>query len=575
MSSVAPEHGRPAEPAPGEPVGPTSVVAQLVPIPLADGTVLRATVHRPVTEGPVPVVLALTPYPVNAARQEMDEQAFVDRGLAVVVVALRGTGASEGAFVPWEGHAQDARDVLEWCASQPWATGAVVGWGRSYLAQTLLYLASTGHPALRAMHLAVCPGDPVDVAYRGGALLLGSSLNWVTAMSRGEIGRAAARGEDVADDAAAWEELASDLVGAARSGPFADLPLLARRFPAWRAWVTHPAGDPWWGERALPPRPGIPTLYVAGWHDIFRDLTLRQYATARHPASRLVVGPWAHGAPWRAIGEADHGRAAARGAEKLAAQAVDFLVAHATGAAAPADPAAAEPAPPVRVFVMGIDEWRDLDAWPPPAAARPWYLAPDGVLAAEPAHEAPPSTFTADPADPVPTVGGTNLFEQGDAALGAGPWDQRRLDGRPDLLTFVSPPLTADLTVIGDVVVHLVAATDAVDTDWVATLSDVHPDGPALGVLQGVARVREVLGGLVPPGEAREVPVDLGATAHTFRAGHRLRVDVASSSFPRFDVNPGTGTSAAVTPVADHRAAHQTVHHDAARPSRLVLPVVP
>ncbi|WP_188037261.1 CocE/NonD family hydrolase, partial [Actinotalea sp. JY-7885] len=200
MRSVAPESS-----------GPTSLVEQLVPLPLADGTVLRATVHRPAGDAPVPVVLALTPYPVDAARQEMGEQGLVDRGLAVVVVALRGTGASEGTFVPWAGHIEDAREVLEWCATRPWATGAVVGWGRSYLAQTLLYLASAGHPALRAMHLAVCPGDPVDVAYRGGALLLGSSLNWAAAMTRGALARAAARGEDVAAEAAQWETLVDDL----------------------------------------------------------------------------------------------------------------------------------------------------------------------------------------------------------------------------------------------------------------------------------------------------------------------------------------------------------------------------
>ncbi|WP_188037348.1 CocE/NonD family hydrolase, partial [Actinotalea sp. JY-7885] len=358
----------------------------------------------------------------------------------------------------------------------------------------------------------------------------------------------------------------------ARRAPLADLAPLARRFPAWRDWVTHPASDPWWRERALPPRPPVPTLFVAGWHDIFCDLTLRQFGTSTHPASRLVVGPWAHGAPWRAIGEVDHGPAAARGAERLGAEAVDFLVAHATAAH---DGVTVHDAPRVRVFVMGADVWRDLDAWPP-REAEPvtWHLAPDGGLVPDAVEgQKAPSAFRHDPHDPVPTVGGRNLFEQGDAARGAGPWDRRRLAERPDVLTFTSEPLAEDVTVIGDVVVHLVAATDAADTDWVVSLVDVHPDGTALGVLEGVARVREVLGGLVPPGEVREVSVELGATAQTFAAGHRLRVDVASSSFPRFDVNPGTG--AAVAPPSDLRVAHQEVHHDAAHPSRLVLPVVP
>lgn len=558
-----------AGPAAG-PVPTTSTVEQLVPVPLSDGTVLRATVHRPATDAPVPVVLVLTPYPVDAARMEMGEQDLVGRGLAVVVVALRGTGASAGTFVPWQEHVEDANDVITWCASQPWSTGAVVGWGRSYLAQTQLFLAATGHPALRAMHLGVVPGDPVGVIYRDGAVVLGSALNWVTAMSRGEILRAAAAGEDVTADLAAWEELASDLDGAARTAPLADLPVLDRWFPAWRDWMTHPASDPWWQERALPPRPAVPTLYVAGWHDIFRDLTLRQFGTASHPTSRLVVGPWGHGFPWRAMGEVDYGRAAARGAEELAAQGATFLAAHASGR--PEEAAG----PRVRVFVMGSDEWRDLESWPPPAQVASWYLAPGGELAAAPvAGPAPASAFVFDPRDPVPTVGGPNLFDRGDAACASGPWDRRRIDDRTDVLRFVSPPLAEDATVVGDVEVRLFAATDALDTDWTAALVDVHPDGAAITVVDGIARVREVLGGLVPPGEVREIAVRLGATAYTVAAGHRLRVDVSSSSFPRFDPNPGTGTSAGVTPLAEFRTAHQQVHHDLERPSRMLLPLVP
>ncbi|TQL02722.1 CocE/NonD family hydrolase [Cellulomonas sp. SLBN-39] len=546
--------------------GAVSVVERLVPVPLADGTVLRATVHRPVTDAPVPVVLALTPYPVDGARAEMGEDALVERGLAVVVVALRGTGASDGTFEPWAGHRDDGRDVLDWCVRQPWCSGAVVGWGRSYLAQTLLAVAAAGHPALRALHLGVVPGDPVGVVYRGGALLLGSALGWVTAMGRGEILRAAAAGQDVAADLAAWEELAEAGERVALDGVVADHPVLARWFPAWRDWVTHPPADPWWAERALPPRPALPTFLVAGWHDIFRDLTLDLFATCP-PGSRLVVGPWGHGPAGRAIGAVDHGRAAARGAEEVGAQVLDHLVGHATG-----EPVA--DAPRVRVFVMGEDAWRGLETWPPPANPTAWYLRPGGSLGPEPAPAAAPSAFVHDPADPVPTVGGPNLFARGDAARGTGAWDRRVLDGRADVLRFDSPPLADDVTVIGDVEVTLVASTDALDTDWTATLVDVHPDGTALGVVDGVVRVGQVLGA-VPPDEPREVTVHLGATAQRFGAGHRLRLEVASSSFPRFDVNPGTGALAALTGPAGRRVVHQRVHHDATRPSRLVLPVVP
>ncbi|GAA4623194.1 CocE/NonD family hydrolase [Cellulomonas oligotrophica] len=558
----------------GEQAGPhvpgrdvTSVVERGVPVPLADGTVLRATVHRPVTDAPVPVVLALTPYPVDAVRAEIGEDALVERGVAVVVVALRGTGASDGTFVPWAGHRADGWDVVDWCARQEWSTGAVVGWGRSYLAQTLLAVAAAGHPALRALHLAVVPGDPVGVVYRDGALLLGSALGWVTAMARAEIARAAAAGQDVAADLAAWEELAEAGEQVALDGVVVDHPVLARWFPAWRDWVTHPPTDPGWAERALLPRPALPTFLVAGWHDVFRDLTLDLLRSCP-PGSRLVVGPWGHGPAGRALGEVDHGRVAARGAEAVAAQGLDFLVAHATGA--PVDDG-----PRVRLLVTGEGAWRDLEDWPPPATATPWHLQPGGVLAPDAAPgAAAPSTYVADPAAPVPTVGGPNLFARGDAARGTGPWERRVLDGRRDVLRFDSAPLGDAVTVVGDVVATLWVATDALDADWTATLVDVHPDGTALGVVDGVVRAGQVLGP-VPPGEVREVTVRLGAAAHAFAAGHRLRLEVASASFPRFDVNPGTGGLAALTGPAGRRVAHQRVHHDAAHPSRVVLPVVP
>lgn len=546
-----------------------------VAVPLRDGTVLRAVVSRPDVDHPVPVLLMRSPYPLEGTRLDVDPWAVLRRGLALVRVSHRGTGASEGGFEPWVDDADDGADVLAWCAAQEWSTGDVVTHGRSYLAQTQLFAASRRPPALRAMGLGVCPGDGYDVLHQGGAVVLGSGLGWALMQAGARFARAVARGEGDPADLVEWEATVRDLDTVLARGPL-DVPVLDRGLAGWRAWVQRPARDVWWERRAVGDRDPVPAFFVGGWHDIFVRGTLAEFARSRHPRSRLVVGPWGHGPGGSALGEVVYGFGAGAQAIGLDDEVLDFLAAHAHGRAETLD----EPAP-VRLHLMGADEWVATTAWPPPESVeRPWYLHPHGRLAPEPPRAgAGTVTFVHDPADPVPTVGGANLFLHGDAAGGTGAWDQRAKDGRDDVVRFVSEPLAEDLDVVGVVRLELVASTTAVDADWCATLVDVHPDGRALNVVDGVVRARfaesDTRERLLEPGVPHRLVVEVGPTAQRFAAGHRIRVDVAGSNHPRFDVNPGTGGTWAVTPPDEYVVGRQTLHLDASLPTRLVLPVLP
>jgi putative CocE/NonD family hydrolase len=245
---------------------------------------------------------------------------------------------------------------------------------------------------------------------------------------------------------------------------------------------------------------------------------------------------------------------------------------------------------PVRLFIMGPDVWRDEDDWPlARARVERRYLhsdghanttAGDGVLSPRKAsaHE-PPDRYVYDPRDPVPTVGGATLLPGAYLGTHAGPRDQRTVESRDDVLVYTSEPLPTDLEVTGPVRLVLVASSSAVDTDWTAKLVDEYPDGRAIGVVDGILRARYRHGFerpvLLRPDEPETFTIELGATSMLFRAGHRLRLEISSSNFPRFARHPNTGGDLAAAGVEDLRIARQTVFHDAARPSYLELPVIP
>ncbi len=552
-----------------------AVVEFGVPIPMRDGTVLRADVIRPATDRPVPVILMRNPYGPVVPRANLDQLRAVAEGFAVVVQSVRGTGPSDGAFMPWEHEEADGYDSISWCASQPWSSGRVATYGPSYLGHVQLYAAAARHPAHAAMVPYVVPSHPYKLTYEDGALLLGSTFGWAFARTGDTIARARALGPTPDDDAdwLAWVDMGGDIDGIMGTVPLRDIPIVGRRFPSWNDWLDHPAHDAWWRRLDLGDRPAMPGFWVTGWWDLFLRGTLTEWGRQpQHPASHLVIGPWSHLLDGEAHGDINYGPAASAAAQDVTGAALGFL-------RRVVDGDLAKDGPRVRYFVMGANEWHTAESWPPEGTVtRPWYLQPDRSLGHEvPAADAPALGYTHDPLDPVPTLGGRNLFQGTPGAYMAGPVEQSRIDDRRDLLRFTTPVLDRSLTIAGDLRVSLVATTTAADTDWTAKLVDVFPDGRAYNVADGIVRARFRDGAdrprLLAPGEPNRFEIELGPSAYSFLPGHCIRLEIASSNFPRFDRNPGTGGTSADTPAAEYVVGRQTVFVDPGHPSWLELPV--
>lgn len=552
------------------------------PIPMRDGTILRADIQRPAEGGPVPTLLVRNPYGEQSGRS-LPVVPALEAGFALVIQHCRGRGSSDGEFAPWVDEPADGADTVAWITAQPWSNGKVAGWGLSYTAGTALQTAIDGPAGYVGMVAMMTPADFYDdLNYVGGALALGSAQFWATLQALLGAEHTAAAGEDPGALLAAAVPAQLDPPSARLALPLREAAGLRVAMPHWADWLDHPSRDGYW--RRLPaPRGNYqaiarPAYHVAGWFDVFLAGSLENYrgllaATGDPGAQPLVIGPWTHGAiGMTGAGQPDFGPRASASALNLEADQLAFLY----GLATAGQPGGSRA--PVRIFVMGDNTWREEREWPLARTVyTPWYLRPGGGLGPEAAAPGTsPSEYTSDPRDPVPTVGGNLLFPSWNAG---GPHDQRVLDGRTDILRFTSAPLEADLEVTGPLSVVLHAATSAADTDWTAKLVDVHPDGTALNVADGIIRARYRDGTERPrlpdPGQPQEYTISLVATSQVFKAGHAIRVDIASSNFPRFDRNPGNGALSASATEADLTAARQTVFHDAARPSRIVLPVIP
>lgn len=582
---------------------PRSVVVERdVAIPMRDGTILRANVWRP-PSGRHPVLLQRTPYDKDDSfvahhHSGLEPLRAVDAGFVVVQQDVRGRFASDGAFSPFVDERSDGVDTIDWLAGQPFSNGRIGTYGVSYVGATQL-LAASGRPAALG---AIAPHETAydyqtGWIYRAGAFELGFNLLWALALARVDVDRRAARGEDVAELSDRLASLARDPWSAYRQMPLlGGLPELEAACPAWRDWLSRPSADDRW--RAISPRdacPGIdvPALHIGGWHDVLLAGALDGFAALRDQApsertranQRLLIGPWAHAVPHETIGHADFGPDASQLAvdmtrlhlewftEQLADEPGDEVAADARGRAGGRAP--------VRIFVMGANRWRDEADWPLARAVdTSYHLAADGRLTlAVPSADDGADSFRYDPADPVPTVGGATFLPGLFVGWHAGPQDVAPLDGRTDILRYRSDPLPRAVEVTGPAWVDLYAMSSARDTDFTARLIDVHPDGRALGVTSGIVRARYRHGQdratLIEPGAVVRYRIDLAATSMVFGAGHRIRLDISSSDFPRFDRNPNHGRDIATAGPGDLVVATQRVHRDANHPSAIHLPVIP
>jgi uncharacterized protein len=541
-----------------------------VMVPVRDGVRLSTNIFRPANPTPLPTVLIRTPY--GKGRDLLPGyRIFIDRGYAVVIQDVRGRYGSEGAFDPLDGEGPDGSDTIDWIARQPWSNGRVAMVGGSYLGIAQWQVALLNNHCLKAIAPVVSGWDDyTDRFYStGGAMKLAHRLEWM-AENLGAAGFARPPLNRMVEH---LPLRTSDVASAGRRLGFFQLVL------------DHPARDSFWHHRSVAENIAhvrVPVFSVGGWFDNFVESDLDAFAArlrAGHP-QRTLIGPWGHdmSIPITTVSFGGEARANVRRYQ------LDWFERWVKDK--PPDAAPAPVGHPLRIFVMGANRWRDEDEWPPERTRMTRFyltsnghansLAGDGALSPRARVASPPDAYTYDPRRPVPTAGGPvccnpKLFPWG-------PMDQRAIERRGDVLVYSTPPLREDTEVTGPIRAVLSIATDARDTDFTAKLVDVYPDGRAINLTDGILRLRyrdsiEHEAPPAQPGAVYSITVDCGVTSNVFLKGHRIRVEISSSNFPRFDRNPNTGR-----PVADEtelRIARQKIFHDARRSSYLLLPLIP
>jgi len=533
-----------------------------VRVPLRDGVTLAADLVLP-AERPAPAVVMRTPYGRGGDRATERADAFATAGYAAVWVDVRGRGDSDGEFDPYRNDGLDGVDVIAWAAAQDWCDGAVATYGGSYPGRIQWLTALHQPPALRAMIVLVTPSDPFVENPSGvpGPM----HVHWY----RMTDGRALQYTEAVD-----WMEVYGHR-------PLVELDEVAGFHSAlWREECRHPTLDAWWEPLRYQHRIAevdVPVLHISGWYDDEEIGTPANFAAmtaAGRPGQRLLMGPWGHQVNAdRRIGEVDFGHESVIDLHAFMTGFLDEMV---------RGRPPAESIPPARVFLMGANEWLDLSGWPAPGSAeRIWYLDSDGgatsrfgngrLVDAAPPAGSPPDEWLHDPDRPVPFITGASSAQIG------GPDDYAGVETRGDVLVFTSEALTEPLDVIGAVRLIAHVSTSAADADIAAKLLDVHPNGFAQRLCDGLVRLRYRDGPEralpVEPGSVYEVEIPMWDTSQRFLPGHRIRVEIAGSAHPKFAANLGTGGDD--TTATEGVIARNVLHHDSDRPSRLVLTVMP
>jgi uncharacterized protein len=538
-------------------------------ITMRDGVHLAADLFLPRGTGRWPTLLLRTPYSRKAPGVG-SYRFFAQRGYAVLIQDVRGRYASQGVFGPTQQQGPDANDTINWISQQSWSNGRVAMAGGSYLGMAQWWAAIQENPHL----LAISPAFSGDDEYfdrfysAGGALKLGHRLLWLT--------------ENFTPPSRIRRPLGSYIYHLPLRT--ADLAALGTPLPLWRTAVEHPSYDAYWKSvsvRDRLDRISVPVLSIGGWFDNYveSDLDAFSHLSSRNRTIETWIGPWAHN-PGLKFPTRDFGPAARIGIRLRQLDWCDRWLKKTGG------PEKNEHSTPLlHIFVMGPNIWREEHEWP---LARIQYTplhlgskghansaSGDGILQWRPVRNARADTFAYDPKTPVPTTGGAICCEA--KVLPPGPLDQTPIESRRDILVYSSPPLKEAIEVTGPVRVVLYAATSANDTDFTAKLVDVQPDGRPLLVTDGIQRLRYRASVNHPVFVKRnttyEINVDAGVTSYVFAAGHKIRLEVSSSNFPRFDRNlNSTRPNALETKIVK---AHQTVFHDKKYPSALILPIIP
>ena len=525
-----------------------------------DGVRLVADVYHPIrADVKRPTILVRLNY-TNTAKQTLFAnligRGWAEQGFTVVLQGTRGRYESGGEYIPFLHERHDGQATLRWLSQQPWFNGKIGTWGGSYFGYTQWAIADNESPPLSAMYIYESSTDFFRTLYRGGAFSLQSALWWANTVHFKSF--EAVTPELVERGAKGFPVIEADDRSIADVGFYND-------------WASHRQRDAFWRHvdgtgRASTTR--APALLLAGWYDPFLQTQLDDFkALVRHPdaaismQSRLVIGPWGHA---KNVNLPD-GSTTTNFRFVSIASSFDWFDDHLNDRDVPKSA-------PVRIFVMGDNRWRDEQTWPLPRAVdtklflqsggNAYEPSGDGQLALEVLVDArPPDVFTYDPRNPVPTRGGAFM------GPGTAIKQQHSIESRPDVLSYTSSPLAEDVEVTGYVRATLAVSTDATSTDFTAKLVDVHPDGTAYNIADGILRRS-----YDTSDQPVSITIQLGATSNVFKKGHRIRLDVSSSNFPLFDRNPNTGTRIAyeTRPVA----ALQKIHHDVSAPSFIELPVI-
>ena len=580
------------------------VIERDVEATMRDGTVLRANVYRPKTLEPLPVLLTRLPYgkDLSLGTALLDPVKTAAAGYLVVIQDTRGRYRSGGEWTPFASEFEDGYDTVEWAARLAGSSGDVAMFGASYFGETQWQAAVMQPPHLRAIFPQITWTNYLNGTFRrGGALEWGAMVSWHTSsLLPDSVVRSC--GGDVARLRTLLPQ-AIGLIDQLPVGGYEALPLgnYARDFPALRALMPglfHTLEQPLDSQliRQLDvsrrfDEVRIPSYHLGGWNDLFLGETLKNYMEMRRRSAqagptKLLIAPWAHAQMSGVIGQRDYGVASSGILINYMGDLTDVQLRW-FDAVVKRKPNGLLDEDPVLLFVMGENRWRSFADWPVPGA-RELLLYLDSAGSANSrsgngrlSNEVPPSDYPADhydydPAHPVPTTGGQHLLH---SLYPRGPLDQTVIEERSDVLCYSTPPLDEDLTVIGPVTLRLYAASSAVDTDFVARLVDVYPDGRAYNLTDGVirascrdvdfARPEATRPSLIEPGRAYAYDIDLWGTANAFKRGHRIRLEITSSNFPRWDRNLNTGESGVSSTTMS--IAHQTILHDADHPSALRL----
>lgn len=501
-------------------------------VPMRDGVDLLADRWAPRDGGDgLPTALIRSPYGRSGLFGAMMARPLAERGYQVLIQSARGTFGSGGVMDPLRQEREDGLDTLDWVVKEPWFGEALVLIGASYMGLVQWAVADSLPPQVKAMIPVVTESALTREFLRADGRSLEVPLEWGAMVATQERPFALLR----------MNAQTKKTARALRTLPLSgfDVAATGARSQYVQDVLAHDAADPHWDRLDHTHRvadTSVPVSSVAGWYDVFLPGQLRDFRILQDAGrtAHLTVGPWTHTEPVAATSEAlGFGLAYARGEE-------------------PAERA------PVRLFVMGQDEWRDFESWPPAGyEPRRFHLQADGGLAADLPTQSAPDEYRYDPADPTPAAGGISISSGGRVENGA-------LEARPDVLTYTTDVLEEDVEVVGEVSAEVWFRSSLAHADVFVRLCDVDPEGRSFNVCDGLVS-------LTGADELSQATVTLWPTAHRFERGHRIRVQVSSGAFPRFARNTGTGEPLASATTL--LAADQAVHHDPDHPSAVILPV--